>query len=75
MEREWLTQSLINKVQRYHSGIFKLGRAFGNQERFGKALLFTFYWIQLFLAISLLLSAEMAKWKPTRQLLFYQFEN
>jgi len=47
-EREWLTESLINKVQRYHNGIFKLGRAFGNQQRFGKDLLFTFYWIQLF---------------------------
>lgn len=73
MEREWLTQSLINKVQRYRNGIFKLGRAFGNQERFGNDLLFTFYRIQLFLAISWLLSAEMAKCKPTRQFFFYRF--
>lgn len=71
MEREWLTQSLINKVQRYHNGIFKLGRAFCNQERFGKNLLFTFYWIQLFLAIRLLLSAAMTECKPTRQIFFY----
>lgn len=61
MEREWLAESLINKVQRYHNGIFKIGRVFCNQERFGKDLLFTFYWIQLFLAVHLLLSAEMAK--------------
>lgn len=71
MEREWLTESLINKVQRYRSGIFKIGIAFCNQERFGKDLLFKFYWIQLFLAVHVLLSAEMAKCNPTRQLFFY----
>lgn len=71
MEREWLTESLINKVQRYRNEIFKTGRVFCNQERFGKDLIFTFYWIQLFLAVHLLLSAEMAKCNPTRQLFFF----
>lgn len=65
MEREWLTQSLINKVQSYHNGIFKRGRTFGNQERFGKDLLFTFSWIQLFLAICFLLSAKMKAHRRT----------
>lgn len=69
MEREWLAESLINKVQRYRNEIFKIGGAFCNQERFGKDLLFTFYRIQLFSADRLLLSAEMAKCNPTSLLL------